>query len=87
MCDAAPKLVLRIPAPSLLCILYNTRASSHRGAVVVQLVECPPGDRKVGGSNPGLEFFFFFFLHNEVRDRGQGAQRPFLDKCVQRTGA
>ena len=25
-----------------------------------------------------------FFLHNEVRDGGQGAQCPFLDGCVQR---
>ena len=24
------------------------------------------------------------FLHNEVRDRGWGAQRPFLDGCAQR---
>ena len=23
------------------------------------------------------------FLHNEVRDGGQGAQRPFLDGCAQ----
>ena len=27
---------------------------------MVQLVECPPGDRKIGGSNPGLEIFFSF---------------------------
>jgi len=45
---------------------------------VVQLVECAPGDCKLGGSNPGLEIFFFFFLHNEVRDGGRGGQRPVL---------
>ena len=72
-----PKLLLRIPTPSLLCNQYNTRDISHRGAVVVHSVECLPGYRKVGGSTPGLEIFSFF-LHNEVRDGGRGAQRPLF---------
>ena len=40
---------------------HNTRASSHRVAVVVQLVERPAGDREVPSSYPGLEQIFSSF--------------------------
>ena len=106
-----------------LCHSIEHRASSHRAAVVAQLVELSPRDRELLSSNPGLEKIFSsfctmksgtgrtapcfgllmyrywrsegseftswlgkkkFFLHNEVRNGGQGAKHPFLDGFAQR---
>ena len=49
---------------------------------VAKGIERVPGNPKVESSNPELGIIFFFFLHNEVRDGGWGAQRPVLHDVI-----